>query len=275
MNTRDTLFVKDGHLYIGGIDTVELARRYGTPLYVLDEAYVREVAKAYKDGLESIYGKDDCAVAYASKALSCIALYKIVKSEGLWTDVVSGGELYAAMKAGFNPSHIIMHGNNKTAREMTEGIEAGVGYMVVDGYDEIDRLDKIASGLNAVQKVLLRVNPLVEAHTHHAVQTARPDSKFGVIIGDEAELAIKHILEKKNLKFAGIHCHIGSQIFDYNAYTDAVKAMVGFIGRLKDAGIKVETLNMGGGFGIYYTDADPMFTPTRYSHIVKNLAKLV
>lgn len=272
MNLRDTLCIKDGRLNIGGCDCVELANKYGTPLYVLDEEYVRQVMRAYVEGL-SDYGK--YAVAYASKALSCLALYNIVKEEGLWTDVVSGGELYATQKAGVNPSHIVMHGNNKTPKEMKEGVEIGVGHIVVDGIDEIDRLDKIAGETGKKATVLIRVNPLVEAHTHAAVQTARPDSKFGVIIGEEATNAIKTILEKKNLIFDGLHCHIGSQIFDYSAFELAVDTMVEFIASLNKQGIKVNTLNMGGGFGIYYAGDDPLFTPTRYAHTVRNLAMLL
>ena len=175
MNLRDTLCIKGGRLFIGGCDTVELAKKYGTPLYVLDEQYVREVMRAYVEGL-SEYG--DFAVAYASKALSCIAMYKIVKSEGLWTDVVSGGEFYATQKAGVDPEHIVMHGNNKTPKELTEAVKAGVGHVVLDGFDEMARLDEICGKENKTQKVLLRVNPLVEAHTHAAVQTAKPERLF-------------------------------------------------------------------------------------------------
>lgn len=272
MNLRDTLCIKNGRLNIGGCDTVELAKKFGTPLYVLDEAYVREVMRAYKDGL-SDYGK--FAVAYASKALSCLALYQIVNEEGLWTDVVSGGELYATQQAGVDPKHIIMHGNNKTPKEMKEGVSIGVGHIVVDGIDEIDRLDKIAGELGKKATVLIRVNPLVEAHTHAAVQTARPDSKFGVIIGEEAKNAIKRIVSKENLIFDGLHCHIGSQIFDYSAFELAVDAMIGFIADLNKENIKVNTLNMGGGYGIYYSGDDPLFTPSRYAHTVRNLALLV
>lgn len=272
MNLRDTLCIKGGRLFIGGCDTVELAKKYGTPLYVLDEQYVREVMRAYVEGL-SEYG--DFAVAYASKALSCIAMYKIVKSEGLWTDVVSGGEFYATQKAGVDPEHIVMHGNNKTPKELTEAVKAGVGRVVLDGFDEIARLDEICGKENKTQKVLLRVNPLVEAHTHAAVQTAKPDSKFGVIIGGEATKAVLDIKSRKNLIFDGLHCHIGSQIFDYSAYELAVEAMVKFIASLNKEGVEVNVLNMGGGFGIYYAGEDPKFTPQRYAHTVRNLALLI
>ncbi|HKL93739.1 MAG TPA: diaminopimelate decarboxylase [Clostridia bacterium] len=274
MNTRDTLKVENGQLVIGGVSATELREKFGTPLYVLDEAYIREVSRAFLDGLKEGYG-ENVAVAYASKALCNIAVLKITSSEGLYTDIVSGGELYTALKAGVQPEKMVMHGNNKTDAELKMAVENSVGYIVVDSFNEIEKLDKIAKDLGKKPNVLLRVNPLVTAHTHEAVQTAKADSKFGIVIGDEAERAIRLMIEAENLEFVGIHCHIGSQIFDYSAYEMAVEAMTSFIKRLLDDGIEIKVLNVGGGFGVFYAGSDPMFTPRRYAYTVKNLAMLV
>jgi diaminopimelate decarboxylase len=275
MNTRDTLYVKDQQLIIGGIAAEELAKKFGTPLYVLDEDYIRKVSRAFLEGLKSGYGQDNVAVTYASKALCTTAVLKITSSEGLYTDVVSGGELYAAQCAGVNPEHVIFHGNNKTDGELTAALSWGVGYIVVDSFCEIDRLKRLCGELNKKARVLLRVNPLVTAHTHEAVQTAKADSKFGIAIGDDAQHAVELLASDDRLEFLGLHCHIGSQIFDYSAYKMAITVMTDFLRRLSDAGITVGVLNMGGGFGVYYTDDDPQFTPNRYSYTVKNLAMLI
>jgi len=275
MNTRDTLYVKDQQLIIGGIAAEELAKKFGTPLYVLDEDYIRKVSRAFLEGLKSGYGQDNVAVTYASKALCTTAVLKITSSEGLYTDVVSGGELYAAQCAGVNPEQVIFHGNNKTDGELTAALSWGVGYIVVDSFCEIDRLKRLCGELNKKARVLLRVNPLVTAHTHEAVQTAKADSKFGIAIGDDAQHAVELLASDDRLEFLGLHCHIGSQIFDYSAYKMAITVMTDFLRRLSDAGITVGVLNMGGGFGVYYTDDDPQFTPNRYSYTVKNLAMLI
>jgi len=275
MNTRETLKIENGQLIIGGVSTVELREKFGTPLYVLDESYIREVSRAFVSGLKEGYGEGEIAVAYASKALCNTAVLKITSSEGLYTDVVSGGELFTALKAGVEPSKIIMHGNNKTDSELKMALENEIGYIVVDSFCEIERLNKFASEASKKPAVLLRVNPLVTAHTHEAVQTAKADSKFGIVIGDEAEKAIKIMVDAENLEFMGIHCHIGSQIFDYSAYESSVATMTEFVKRLSDDGIEIKVLNMGGGFGVFYAGDDPMFTPRRYAHTVKNLAIIV
>lgn len=274
MNTRETLKIVNGELEIGGISAVKLASMFGTPLYVMDEFYIREVSRSFLVGLKSGYGQN-AAVAYASKALCNIAILKITSSEGLYTDVVSGGELYAAKQAEIDPNHIIFHGNNKTDCELNDALNFGVGFIVVDSFDEIAKLSRISKKLNKKARVLVRVNPLVTAHTHEAVQTAKEDSKFGITIGDEAQRAIVEICNDDAFEFLGIHCHIGSQIFDYSSYELAINVMTAFIKRLSDQNIKVKTLNMGGGFGVFYDDCDPMFTAKRYAYTAKNLALLI
>lgn len=274
MNTRDTLKVENGQLVIGGVTATKLREKFGTPLYVLDEAYIREVSRAFVDGLKEGYG-DNIAVAYASKALCNTAVLKITSSEGLYTDIVSGGELHTAIMAGVSPEKMVLHGNNKTIDELEMALTHGVGYIVVDNFDEIKKLNNLAGKLGKSANVLLRVNPLVTAHTHEAVQTAKADSKFGIVIGDEAKRAIHQMVDAENLEFLGIHCHIGSQIFDYSAYQMAVHAMTDFIKLLLDDNIEIKVLNMGGGFGVFYADNDPMFTPRRYAYTVKNLGMLV
>ncbi len=268
MNTRDTLCVKEGRLYIGGLAASDVARRFGTPLYVMDADYIKEVAKSFREAMAS-YG--DGAVAYASKAFAAEATTRLLDKEGLWFDSVSGGELYLLNKSGVDMKKVIFHGNNKTEKEIREGLEYGIGYFVIDSYVEIEILDRLAADMNVVQPVLIRVNPLVSAHTHEAVQTAAPQSKFGFSVdGDAAEIA-EYAASKKNLDFKGLHLHIGSQIYDHSSYDAAIDVIVGFIAKLNARGVDVPVLDLGGGYGIYYTENDPKFTPRRYGYILKNI----
>ena len=214
MNERETLKINaKGHLEIGGADCVQLAQQFGTPLYVVDEAYIRKMMRIYRDTLENKYnGKG--MVLYASKAFSCKAVYRIADEEKIGIDVVSGGELYTALQAGFPAEKIYMHGNNKLDYELGEALDANIGCIIADAYSEIDKIDNEAKKRGIVQKILLRINPGVEAHTHAFVQTATTDSKFGFSIQDgTAENATVYALSKKNVKLEGYHCHIGSQIF--------------------------------------------------------------
>ena len=173
MNDRDTLRINEaGHLEIGGADTVELVKKFGTPLYVMDEKYIRDMCSVYRDTIEREYDGHGM-VLYASKAFSCMAIYRIAAEEGIGVDVVSGGELYTAMKAGFPAERIYLHGNNKLQSELAYALECGVGTIVVDAYAEIDRLDEMCEASGRVQDILIRVNPGVEAHTHHYIQTAK------------------------------------------------------------------------------------------------------
>ena len=267
MNERTTLKAADnGHLIIGGRDALELAKEFGTPLYVFDEAYIRAMMRVYKKTIESRYGGNG-NVLYASKAFSCEAVYRIAQQENIGCDAVSGGELYTALKAGFNPANIYVHGNNKLFYELEEAVDAGVGGIVLDSISEAEVLDGICRAKSKTQDVLIRINPGVEAHTHAFVQTARTDSKFGFSISDGSALEIiKGVLALKNIRLMGFHCHIGSQIFEKQSFVLAADKMMDFIKHVKDeTGFVASVLNMGGGFGIYYTDDDPKLKEEDYA----------
>lgn len=271
MNSRKTLFInEDGQLIVGGIKASSLAKKYGTPLYVFDKQQIVDVAKAYSETLNELYdgyGK----VLYASKAFSCLGIYTIINKLNLGADVVSGGELYTAIKGGINPKNLVMHGNNKLPNELKEAVEAGISLIVCDAYGELELLDKICFELGVKQDILLRINPGVEAHTHHFVQTATPDSKFGFSIknGDAFD-AVKAALKFKNINLKGLHCHIGSQIFEIKSFELAVEKMTDFYKFIKcELNLDFDVLNLGGGFGIYYTDDDDKLSPQGYAKYVK------
>lgn len=277
MNARDTLKINaEGHLEIGGADCVELAKQFGTPLYVFDEAYIRAMMRVYRDTIAEEYDGNGL-VLYASKAFSCEAIYAIAKQEKIGVDVVSGGELYTAMQAGFPAKNIYMHGNNKLPREITYALDCGIGAIVVDAYTEADFIDAEAEKRGIVQDVLIRVNPGVEAHTHAYVQTATTDSKFGFSVSDgTAERMTKYILGKKHLKLKGFHCHIGSQIFEKQSFVIAAEKVLAFAAQVKkDIGYEAETLNMGGGFGIWYTDEDAKIDVNGYRAYLQALISAV
>lgn len=277
MNQRETLKINSkGHLEIGGCDAVDLAKNFGTPLYVFDEKYIRDMMRVYRDTIEKEYGGNGL-VLYASKAFSCMAIYRIAAQENIGVDVVSGGELYTAVKAGFPAEKIYMHGNNKLLRELEFAVDAGVGTIVVDSYDEADMLDDIAKAKGVEQNVLIRVNPGVEAHTHAFVQTARTDSKFGFSISDgTAEKMSAYILKKEHLNLKGYHCHIGSQIFEKQSFVLAAQKAMDFMAMIKsDLGFEADTLNIGGGFGIWYTDDDAKISVDGYAAYLEALISAV
>lgn len=277
MNQRETLKINSkGHLEIGGCDAVDLAKNFGTPLYVFDEKYIRDMMRVYRDTIEKEYGGNGL-VLYASKAFSCMAIYRIAAQENIGVDVVSGGELYTAVKAGFPAEKIYMHGNNKLLRELEFAVDAGVGTIVVDSYDEADMLDDIAKAKGVEQNVLIRINPGVEAHTHAFVQTARTDSKFGFSISDgTAEKMSAYILKKKYLNLKGYHCHIGSQIFEKQSFVLAAQKAMDFMAMIKsDLGFEADTLNIGGGFGIWYTDDDAKISVDGYATYLEALISAV
>ena len=277
MNQRETLKINSkGHLEIGGCDAVDLAKNFGTPLYVFDEKYIRDMMRVYRDTIEKEYGGNGL-VLYASKAFSCMAIYRIAAQENIGVDVVSGGELYTAVKAGFPAEKIYMHGNNKLLRELEFAVDAGVGTIVVDSYDEADMLDDIAKAKGVEQNVLIRINPGVEAHTHAFVQTARTDSKFGFSISDgTAEKMSAYILKKEHLNLKGYHCHIGSQIFEKQSFVLAAQKAMDFMAIIKsDLGFEADTLNIGGGFGIWYTDDDAKISVDGYAAYLEALISAV
>lgn len=246
-----------GHLTIGGADTVNLAKAFGTPLYVMDENQVRKHCRSFKSSIDRFYGGNGL-VCYASKAFSCKEMYRIVASEGLGVDVVSGGELYTAMEAGTDPKKVCFHGNNKTIDELKMALAYGVGRIVADNIYEMQTLDALCSECGKKADILLRIKPGVDAHTHDFIRTGQIDSKFGFALETgEAFEAVKFALECRNLNFAGVHCHIGSQILDTQGFEAAAEVMLNFIKKLRDElGAEVCDLNLGGGFGIQYTEKD-------------------
>lgn len=277
MNERKTLKINClGHLEIGGADAVDLAKKFGTPLYVFDEAHIRDMMRVYKDTIDKEYAGNGL-VLYASKAFSCKAVYAIAKQENLGVDVVSGGELYTALKAGFPAGRIYMHGNNKLVRELELAVENGIGNIVIDSYSEADILDNLAEKHGTKQNVLIRINPGVEAHTHAFVQTARTDSKFGFSINDgTAEEITRYVLSKKNLILRGYHCHIGSQIFEKQSFVLAAEKVMDFMAKMKKSlGFQAAEINMGGGFGVWYTDDDPKLKLTDYAEYFTELINAV
>ncbi len=274
MNSRKTLKINDiGHLEIGGVDCVDLVKQYGTPLYVMDQEYIENMCKVYADTLKRYYG--DGLITYASKAFSCKEIYRIINSMGIGCDAVSGGELYTAIKAGFPMDKVFLHGNNKTYNELEFAVKNKVKYIVIDSFTEADILNDICENNNIKQDVLIRVNPGVEAHTHHFIQTAKVDSKFGFSIqtGEAENIAI-HTKNKDNLNLVGLHCHIGSQIFEEKSFALAVEKMTDFYKYLKEQrGIEFEVLNLGGGFGIWYSDGDAKKSCDGYAEYIKRISE--
>ena len=277
MNARESLKINEkGHLEIGGADAVELARQFGTPVYLFEEKDIRKMRRVYRDTLAENY-KGKGLVLYASKAFSCQAIYRIADEENIGVDVVSGGELYTALQAGFPAKKIYMHGNNKLSYELQEALDAGGGCIVADSYAEIDAIDAYAKERGIVQSILLRVNPGIEAHTHAFVQTATTDSKSGFSLGDgTAENITAYAMQKKNVCLEGYHCHIGSQIFEKQSFVIAVEKCMDFSAKMKEKlGFSLKTLNLGGGFGIWYTDEDRRLTPEEYAEYLKALIEKV
>ena len=277
MNTRDTLKINaNGHLEIGGADCVELAKEFGTPVYLFDEAYIRKMMRIYRDTLARDY-EGNGMVLYASKAFSCKAIYRIADEENIGVDVVSGGELYTALQAGFPAERIYMHGNNKLDYEIGEALDAGVGCIVADAYSEIDKIDAEAKKRGVCQRILLRINPGVEAHTHAFVQTATTDSKFGFSISNgEAERVTNYALTKENVRLEGYHCHIGSQIFEKQSFVLAVEKCMDFCAQMKEKyAFETATLNLGGGYGIWYTDEDRKISAEGYAEYLIALISAV
>lgn len=275
MNTRKTLRVNEqGHLEIGGADAVALAKSFGTPLYVMDEQYIRDMCSVYRDAIQEEYDGNGL-VLYASKAFSCLAIYKIADSEHIGVDAVSAGELYTAFKAGFPAEKIYLHGNNKLPYELEFALDHKVGTIVVDAYSELDLIDQMCAERGMVQNILLRINPGVEAHTHRFIQTAKTDSKFGFSVADgTAEKITQYALTKKHVHLAGYHCHIGSQIFEKQSFLLAVDKMMAFIAEIgKKYSFETEVLNLGGGYGIWYTDEDAKFSCADYADYLKAIIR--
>lgn len=263
----------ENHLTIGGVDTVEIAKEFGTPVYVMDEQTIRNNCREYKDALERNFGKGSMPL-YASKAFSCKRVYEIVAEEGIGVDVVSGGELYTAYKAGFPMEKVYFHGNNKTESDIDLALDCKIGYFVVDNTDELMSVNEHAAKRGIIQNILLRITPGIDPHTHKAIVTGSVDSKFGTAIetGQALEI-VKKAISLSNVHLEGLHCHIGSQIFDCDPFVDAADIMIKFIKQIKDeTGYEIETLNLGGGFASRYIDTDPIIS---YSCNIDKMAETI
>ncbi len=250
---------ENGHLLWAGADTVELARRFGTPLYVYDEGKIRHTCRLFLQAVSPpAPGMPPGRIFYAGKAFLTLAMASLMREEGLGLDVVSGGELYTALEARFPPERIAFHGNNKEPREIEEAVRAGVGLIVVDNFRELDLLEEILDRHDKTQDLLLRVAPGVEAHTHEYILTGQQDSKFGFDPSSGQLLeAARRVARNPRLRFRGLHCHIGSQILDHQPYLEAARIMVGIMARVREeAGLETEILDLGGGFGIHYLPED-------------------
>lgn len=244
------------HLEIGGVDAVSLVEKYGTPVYVYDVFQIKEKARAFKNAFSE--RNIQAQVAYASKAFACTAIYQLMAQEGLSVDVVSGGELYTAIHAGFPKEKIHFHGNNKTEQEIIEALDYEIGCFVVDNFSELALVQKHAAARNQQVAILLRVTPGVEAHTHDYISTGQEDSKFGFdLLNGQAEEAVKQALASSHLDLLGIHSHIGSQIFETQGFLMAIDKLLTEVTKWKAAySFELRVLNLGGGFGIRYVEAD-------------------
>jgi len=249
---------ENGNLTIAGVDTVALAKEYGTPLMVLDEDKIRSVCRIYKKAMTENFGEDSLPL-FASKALSFKGIYRIIAEEGLGSDAVSAGEIYTAKAAGFDIGNMVFHGNNKTDDDIRYAIELGMGRFVVDGEEELQALNDIAAEKGIKQKIQLRITPGIDPHTHKAIVTGSVDSKFGnAIKTGMAEKITRRALELKNIELMGFHCHIGSQIFETEPFIEAAEVMLAFIADIKSkTGFEAKELNLGGGFGVRYVKEHP------------------
>lgn len=242
-----------GNLEIGNVDTIDLVNEYKTPLYVMDEDVIRENCRSFKASIEKYYG--DGLVCYASKTFCCKEMCRIINDEGLGLDISSGGELYTAMSVDFPAQKLVFHGNNKTEQELKLALDYGVGRIVVDNFDELSLLNRLANELNKTANIMLRIKPGVDSNTHNYIMTGQIDSKFGLgLETGEAFNAAKLAIESSNINLKGFHCHIGSQIFDIEPFALAAKVMLEFTAKVKkELDYEISDLNLGGGFGIRYT----------------------
>ncbi len=258
------------HLTLAGVDTVDLAGQYGTPLFVMDEERIRHNARVYINAMKKYMGEGSRPL-FASKACCFKRIYEIIAEEGMATDLVSPGELYTAKLAGFPLESSYFHGNNKTDRDIEFAIDSGVGHFIADNREELDSISRIAGEKGITQKVILRLSPGIDPHTQAKISTGKVDSKFGTAIetGQALEL-VKYVLTLPNIELEGFHCHIGSQIFEYSSFSDAADIMLNFIKEVKAVcNYEIKVLNLGGGFGVRYVESDPVID---YEENIKGLA---
>lgn len=258
-----------GHFTLGSVDTVTLAEKYQTPLYVVDENLIRLRMRTYKEATEKYFGGQS-GIHYASKAFSCKEIYRIAADEGIGVDVVSIGELYTAVSAGFPADMICYHGNNKTDDDIRTALSLNVGEFMVDSFEELAVLDALAGSFGKRQRIMLRLTPNIDPHTQKAISTGELDSKFGTPIETgQAEKLTKLALSLKNVELEGFHSHIGSQTFETQPFIDQADVMFEFAAKMRDIlGFEAKKINLGGGFGVAYTDADPKID------YVKNISEI-
>ena len=248
----------DGHLFFAGQDTVELARKYGTPLYLMDEDLIRAKCRLFSRCMEKYFGGRG-NILYASKAASFKRIYEIMREESMCVDVVSPGEIYTALKAGFPLERAWFHSNNKSDEDISFAMDHGVGFFVAESFEELIAIDKAALDRGSKQKVLLRITPGIDTHTFEAVDTGKVDSKFGYAIETgQAEEFLQLALSLKNIDLQGFHCHVGSQLFDSDVFIRSARIMLDFMANIKEVyGYEAQQLNLGGGFGVPYVISDP------------------
>jgi diaminopimelate decarboxylase len=251
-----------GHLEIGGCDALDLVREFGSPAYVVAEDDLRGRARAFTSALSSRHR--DGEILFGSKAFPAPAVYRVFAEEGLGCDVASGGELALALRAGFDPARIYLHGNAKSEGELQEALDAGVGTIVLDSLDDLDRLERLAAQAGRRQAVMIRVTPGVAGDTHHAISTGQADSKFGFSV-DEAREAIARLRRAPHLELTGLHCHIGSQLFDLEPFAEAVRTIA-------ELNPDLPAYNVGGGLGVAYTASQQAPGVTEYVDAVVDAA---
>lgn len=262
-----------GHLTVGGADAVELTQRFGTPAYILDENVIRANCRRYREAAIREFGPDALPL-YASKALCFTGIYKLAAEEGMGIDCVSGGELFTAKTAGFPAERIYFHGNNKTDRDIRDAMDMGVGRFVVDNPDELNAVSAEAVRRGIKQGILLRITPGIDPHTHKAIVTGNVDSKFGSpIVTGQAMAIVKQAIAAEGIELIGLHCHIGSQIFDVEPFAEAADIMVRFIAEIKkECSYEIRELNLGGGLGVPYTEDDRRID---YDRAIADIAAIV
>ena len=262
-----------GHLTVAGYDTAQLAAEFGTPLLLMDEAVVRRNCRSYVEAMAESFPAGSLPL-YASKALSCKAMYRIMAQEGMGVDVSSAGELYTAHAAGFPMERVWFHGNNKTDEDIRFALACGVGCFICDSADELEAIDRLAGQKGLCQKVMLRLTPGIDPHTHEKINTGRIDSKFGAAIETgQAEALVELALGLHHVELLGLHCHIGSQIFDPQPFCDAAVLMADFMAQMRQRhGYETQVLDLGGGMAVPYTEKDPSID---YGENIRRIGALV
>ncbi len=255
----NNLSIKNNTLFFGGRSTVELAEKYGSPIYVMDEQKIRENCRKYVRAMKQYFG-ENAKPFFASKACSFKKIYNIVESEGMCADVVSCGEIYTAMKSGFNMQNVCFHSNSKNDYDINFAMDCGVGCFACDNEEELEAINKFAGERGIKQEIIFRVTPGIDTHTYEAVNTGKVDSKFGFPIETGSAMKItQKALALPNINLAGFHCHVGSQLFESSVFVRSAEIMLQFIADVKaQTGFEARVLDLGGGYGVRYTENDPV-----------------